>query len=236
MIESEGITVKPELIVMLTNHDITVTNAAAVFEACKDLPTQHWGFKDVGLPKKDMIALNRRMKEAGKTTYLEVVTYTEEGCMEGARLAGECGFDYLTGTVYYPAVMDVLKQYNMKYLPLPGKVGGSPVSLTGTIDEIVADSVRLIEAGADGVDLTSYRYTDGDPMELAYAVGRRIEMDKLTIAGSIGNTERMDKMNELGCKAYTMGSALFQGNFVKGGTFRENLEFVLNYREGKQGG
>ena len=73
-------------------------------------------------------------------------------------------------------------------------------------------------------------------MELAYAVGRRIEMDKLTIAGSIGNTERMDKMNELGCKAYTMGSALFQGNFVKGGTFRENLEFVLNYREGKQGG
>ena len=51
----------------------------------------------------------------------------------------------------------------------------------------------------------------------------------------IGNTERMDKMNELGCKAYTMGSALFQGNFVKGGTFRENLEFVLNYREGKQG-
>ena len=115
-------------------------------------------------------------------------------------------------------------------------MGGSPVSLTGTIDEIVADSVRLIEAGADGVDLTSYRYTDGDPMELAYAVGRRIEMDKLTIAGSIGNTERMDKMNELGCKAYTMGSALFQGNFVKGGTFRENLEFVLNYREGKQGG
>ena len=182
-----------------------------------------------------MIALNRRMKEAGKTTYLEVVTYTEEGCVEGARLAGECGFDYLTGTVYYPAVMDVLKQYNMKYLPFPGKVGGSPVSLTGTIDEIVADSVRLIEAGADGVDLTSYRYTDGDPMELAYAVGRRIGMDKLTIAGSIGNTERMDKMNELGCKAYTMGSALFQGNFVKGGTFRENLEFVLNYREGKQG-
>ena len=43
-------------------------------------------------------------------------------------------------------------------------------------------------------------------------------------------------MNELGCKAYTMGSALFQGNFVKGGTFRETLEFVLNYREGKQGG
>lgn len=223
----------PELIIMLTNNDITVTNAAEVFASCKDLPAQHWGFKDVGLSKEEMIALNKQMKEAGKTTYLEVVTYTEEGCVEGAKLAGECGFDYLTGTVYFPAVKDVLKQYNMKYLPFPGKVGGSPVTLTGTIEEIVEDSVRLIEAGADGVDLTCYRYTDGDPLELAYAVGGKVGMDKLTIAGSIGSTERMDKMKELGCAAYTMGSALFNGNFVKGGTFRENLEFVLQYREGK---
>lgn len=224
---------KPELIIMLTNNDITVTNAAEVFDTCKDLPAQHWGFKDVGLSKDEMIALNRKMKDAGKTTYLEVVTYTEEGCVEGAKLAGECGFDYLTGTVYYPAVKPVLEQYSMKYLPFPGKVGGSPVALTGTIDEIVADSVRLIEAGADGVDLTAFRYTDGDPMELAYAVGNRIGMDKLTIAGSISNTARMDLMNELGCKAYTMGSALFGANFVKDGTFRENLEFVLQYLEGK---
>lgn len=56
---------------------------------------------------------------------------------------------------------------------------------------------------------------------------------KLTIAGSISNTARMDLMNELGCKAYTMGSALFGANFVKGGSFRENLEFVLHYLEGK---
>ena len=224
---------KPELIIMLTNNDITVTNSAEVFDTCKDLPAQHWGFKDVGLSKDEMIALNRKMKDAGKTTYLEVVTYTEEGCVEGAKLAGECGFDYLTGTVYYPAVKPVLEQYSMKYLPFPGKVGGSPVALTGTIDEIVADSVRLIEAGADGVDLTAFRYTDGDPMELAYAVGNRIGMDKLTIAGSISNTARMDLMNELGCKAYTMGSALFGANFVKDGTFRENLEFVLHYLEGK---
>lgn len=129
--------------------------------------------------------------------------------------------------------MAFLAQYHMKYLPFPGKVGGSPVTLTGTIDEITADSVRLIEAGADGVDLTAYRYTDGDPLELAHAVGSKIGMDRLTIAGSISNTERMDLMSELGCKAYTMGSALFNGNFIKGGTFRENLEFVLKYLEGK---
>lgn len=220
---------KPELIIMLTHNDVTVSNAAKVFDSCKDLPASRWGFKDVGLSKEEMIALNRAMKEAGKTTYLEVVTYTEEGCVEGAKLAGECGFDFLTGTVYYPSVDSVLKEYGLKYFPFPGKVGGSPVALTGTIEEIVADSVRLIEAGADGVDLTAYRYTDGDPLELAYAVGEKIGMDKLTIAGSVGNEERMDEMTKLGCHAYTMGSALFNANFVKGGTFRENLEYVLDY-------
>lgn len=220
---------KPELIIMLTHNDVTVSNAAEVFDSCKDLPANRWGFKDVGLSKEEMIALNRAMKEAGKTTYLEVVTYTEEGCVEGAKLAGECGFDFLTGTVYYPSVDSVLKEYGLKYFPFPGKVGGSPVALTGTIEEIVADSVRLIEAGADGVDLTAYRYTDGNPLELAYAVGEKIGMDKLTIAGSVGNEERMDEMRKLGCHAYTMGSALFNANFVKGGTFRENLEYVLDY-------
>ena len=87
---------KPEIIIMLTNNDITVKNAEEVFESCKDLPAKKWGFKDVGLPKDEMIKLAAKMKEAGKETYIEVVTYTEEGCLEGAKLAYECGFDYLT--------------------------------------------------------------------------------------------------------------------------------------------
>ena len=220
---------KPELIIMLTHNDVTVPNALEVFESCKDLPAKRWGFKDVGLSKEEMITLNKAMKAAGKTTYLEVVTYTEDGCVEGAKLAGECGFDFLTGTVYYPSILPVLEKYGLKYFPFPGKVGGSPVALTGTIEEIVEDSVRLIEAGADGVDLTAYRYTDGNPLELAYAVGEKIGMDKLTIAGSVGNEDRIDEMEELGCHAYTMGSALFNSNFVKNGTFRENLQYVLDY-------
>lgn len=219
---------KPKLIVMLTRNDVTVKNAAEVFDSCKDLPVQNWGFKDVGLSRDEMIALNRKMKDAGKTTYLEVVTYTEEGCLEGARIAGECGFDVLSGTVFYPAVMDIVRKYGLQYLPFAGKVGGSPVALTGTQEEIVLDSKRLIAAGADGVDLTSYRYTDGDPVQLQKAVGAAIGLDKLTIAGSVGNNERLDEMKDLGCRAFTMGSALFNHNFVADGTFRENLEYVMN--------
>ena len=39
----------------------------------------------------------------------------------------------------------------------------------------------------------------------------------------------MNEMKEAGVAEYTMGSALFNANFVKDGTFRENLEFVLDY-------
>lgn len=219
----------PELIVMLTNNDKTVKDAEEVFESCKDLPVKNWGFKDVGLDRESMIALNKKMKEDGKTTYLEVVTYTEEGCLEGAELAGQCGFDYLTGTVYFPSVKEILEKYHLKYYPFAGKVGGSPVALTGTIEEIVADSVRLMEAGANGIDLTAYRYIHGDPAKLLKAVGAKVGMDKITIAGSVGTQERMDEVIDLSCHAFTMGSALFQKNFVKEGTFRDNLQWVLDY-------
>lgn len=220
---------RPELIVMLTNNDITVKNAADVFESCKDLPAMKWGFKDVGLPKEEMISLARTMKEAGKETYLEVVTYTEEGCLKGAELAAECGFDHLTGALPFPSVFSFVKEHGLKYSPFCGKVGGSPVTLTGSVDDIVRSAKECIENGAAGVDLTAYRYADGDPVELTKAVTDAIGGDRVCIAGSIGNTERMDAMKQAGVSEYTMGSALFNANFVKNGTFRDNLVYVLDY-------
>ena len=70
---------------------------------------------------------------------------------------------------------------------------------------------------------------DGDPIELTKAIVDAIGADKVCIAGSIGNEERMNQMKDAGVAEYTMGSALFNANFVEGGTFRENLEYVLNY-------
>ena len=220
---------KPELIIMLTNNDITVTNAAEVFEQCKDLPAKKWGFKDVGLPKEQMIALAKAMKEAGKETYIEVVTYTEEGCLEGAKLAYECGFDYLTGALPFDSVFAYVKEHNLKYYPFCGAVGGSPVELTGSVESVVESAKQCIENGADGVDLTAYRSADGDPVELTKAVVQAVGADRVCIAGSIGSTERMDAMAEAGVAEYTMGSALFNANFVPGSSFRENLKFVLEY-------
>mgnify|MGYP001350180808 CR=1 FL=1 len=223
-----------DIVIMLTWNDKTVKNAMDVFQDCKDLPANNWGFKDVGIPVNEMIELNKAMKEAGKTTFLEVVTYTEEECLKGASLAMECGFDYLTGTIFFPSIVQKLRGSGIKYFPFAGDVGGSPVTLKGSIKDIVEDSRRIIVNGADGVDLTAYRFANGDGTELAMAVADAVGRGKLMIAGSIGNVERMDIMTKLAPFGYTMGSALFNENFVKGGGFKENLEYVLDYRKERE--
>ena len=83
---------KTKLIVMLTHHDKTVTNALETFESVKDLEVDCWGFKDVGIPRPQMEILLKALKDAGKETFLEVVTYSEEECMAGAKLAVDMGF------------------------------------------------------------------------------------------------------------------------------------------------
>src|SRR5215210_28328 len=149
---------KPELIVMLTHRDQTVPDALELFERTKEYPIAHWGFKDVGLPPDEMQRLVTAMKEAGKTTFLEVVSLSEEEGLQGARLAVELGFDILMGTVFYPSIAEYLKDKPVRYYPFPGHVHSHPSILDGEIDEIVAHACELETYGMHGLDLLTYRY------------------------------------------------------------------------------
>ncbi len=218
---------RPEIIIMLTHHDVTVKNAAEIFEECKDLPVKYWGFKNVGLPKDEMKALAKAMKDAGKTTFLEVVTYDEASCLDGAQTAIDCGFDCLMGTLYYDSVAKLLKDNNMDYMPFVGKVSGSPSILEGSNEEIIANAKELMAKGITGFDILAYRHViDGEKLarEFCAAVDA-----KICIAGSISSYERIDTMFDIGPWTFTMGSALFDKKFVPNGSFYENLEAVANY-------
>lgn len=218
---------KPEIIIMLTHHDVTVKNAMEVFETCKDLPVKYWGFKNVGLPKDQMKALTSAMKAAGKTTFLEVVTYDEESCLDGAQTAIDCGFDYLMGTIYYDSVAKLLKDNGMRYLPFVGKVSGSPSVLEGTNEEIIQNAKDLMAKGMTGFDILAYRHViDGEKLarEFCAAIDAQI-----CIAGSIDSFARIDIMFDIGPWTFTMGSALFDKKFVPEGSFRDNLKAVADY-------
>jgi len=216
-----------DFIVMLTHNDQTVKDAIEVFDSAKDLDVQHWGFKNIGLPVPEMKKLVKNMKDAGKTTYLEVVTYDEKECLAAAELAIECGFDCLMGTVYYPSVGKLVKG-KIKYFPFCGHVWDNPSKLGDDIDGIIEDAKRLKSLGCDGTDLLAFRFI-GDPIELIKRFVKEVTDFPVCIAGSINNYERLDFMKEVNPASFTMGGALFTKNFVPDGSFRDNLKAVADY-------
>ena len=215
----------PELIVMLTHNDRTVENAAEIFEACKDAKAKNWGFKEVGLPLEDMKKLFSYMKECGKTTFLEVVAYTEEECMEGAKMAVACGCDVLMGTLYFDSINDYCKANNLKYMPFVGKITGRPSVLEGTPEGMIAEANALVEKGVYGVDLLGYRYV-GDAVALnkAFVAGAKCPV---CLAGSISSYQRLDEVKATGCWSFTIGGAFFENKFD--GTFAEQIDKVVDY-------
>ena len=217
----------PKLITMLTYNDETVQDALEVFAQCADLPCDFWGFKDIGLPLEKMKQLVATMKAAGKTTFLEIVSLTEQECLDGARVAVDCGFDYLMGTVFYNGVFEYLKDKAIKFLPFCGKVTGHPSVVEGTIQEAVEDGKKLEQIGVDGFDLLAYRYV-GDPEQLARKFIASVELP-VVIAGSIDSFDRLDTVKELDPWAFTIGTAFFEKKFVAGASFGAQIQKVLNY-------
>ncbi|MGK5115189.1 hypothetical protein [Geodermatophilus sp. CPCC 205506] len=221
---------------MLTHDDVTVPDAIDCFRQAADLPIQYWGFKDVGLTTHEMEQLVGEFRSAGKTPVLEVVSFDEKELLDAAALAADCGVQYLTGGEFSPAVRERAHSAGMRYFPFCGRVGGSPIELTGAPEDVLADADRLRDLGADGVDLVAYRYTDGDPIQLAKQVVHEFGGDKVIVAGSINSAERIQLMHEIGPFGYTIGGALFDGTFAPGGSFRENLERVVDVDATVDGG
>ena len=215
----------PELIVMLTHNDRTVENAAEIFEACKDSKAKFWGFKEVGIPLDEMKALYAYMKECGKTTFLEVVAYTEEECLEGAKMAVACGVDCLMGTLYFDSINEYCKANNLKYMPFVGKITGRPSVLEGTPEGMIEEAKSYLAKGVAGFDLLGYRYT-GDAVALNKAFVAGVPAP-VCLAGSVSSYQRLDEVKSTGAWAFTIGGAFFENKFD--GTFAEQIDKVVDY-------
>ncbi len=218
---------KPELIVMLTYNDKTVENALELFNEMKDTPITHWGFKDVGLPPEKMKKVVDNMNTADKTTYLEVVSLTEEEGLTGAKLAVECGFDILMGTVFFDSINDFLKDKPVKYYPFPGHVHSHPSILDGSIEEIVQHACDMEAKGVDGMDLLTYRYT-GDAPRLLQEVVKATGVPMVS-AGSIDSYDRIAEVRDTGAWGFTIGTAFFEKKFIPDGSFRDNMMAVWDW-------
>jgi hypothetical protein len=215
-----------ELIAMLTHNDKTVDDARAVFAASVDAPTRHWGFKDTGLPADELAQLAKDMKRAGKTVHFESLEETETSCLAAAEFAVEHELDSLIGMAYHESVARVLAKSAVRYLPTCGARSGLPRMLHGSIEDIVGDA-RRIRPHADGVTLSLYRWTDGDPGTLGEAFIQAIE-SPVVVTGSINSTARLDDIARLRPWGITVGSALFDDVFGAG-TFAAGLSWMRDY-------
>src|SRR5215216_2175147 len=218
---------KPEFILMLTYNDSTVKDALQIFRDCKDAPVVHWGFKDVGLPPEEMKSLVHEMKAAGKITYLEVVSLSEEEGLRGAQIAVEAGFDVLMGTVFFDTILGYLRDKPIKYYPFPGHIHSHPSVLDGTMDEIIAYARFLEGKGVPGMDLLSYRYVGDAPLLLREVV--KATAVPIVSAGSIDSYKRLAEVWQAGTWGFTIGSALFDKKFAPDGSFLDNTMAVCNW-------
>ncbi len=216
---------RPELIVMLTNNDFTVSNAIDIFETCKYSEAKFWGIKEKGLPLKQMKQLFKAFKQYGKTGVLEVVAYTEKECLNGAQMAAECGCEILLGTLFFDSVNSFCKEHNIKYMPFVGNVSNRPSILEGDIEKMKAQAFEYLNKGVYGIDLLSYRYK-GDVVNLSKELVSKIDAP-LCVAGSINSYERLDLIREISPMFYTVGSAFFEHRF--GEEIFDQINNVCNY-------
>ena len=215
----------PELIVMLTHNDLTVTDACEIFDQCKKSKAKFWGFKEEPLPLEQMQKLFAYMKDCGKTTFLEVVSYSENECLEGARKAVACNCDFLMGTTFFDSVNDFCRENHLNYLPFVGKITGRPSVLEGTLEEMINEASAYIAKGVYGIDLLGYRYT-GDAALLNREFVKNMEVP-VCIAGSVNSYERLQEIKDVSPWAFTIGGAFFENKFD--GTMKEQIDKVCNF-------
>ena len=200
-------------IFMLTKDDRTVNDAMRVYGSLSRSPLRYVGFKDIGLPLDELKELARLIKSDGKQVMLEVVSTSQEAEMRSVEAAAQIGVDYLLGGRHAQDATRLLQGTGIRYFPFAGHTVGHPTRLTGSIDEIVDDAVRLAALqGVHGLDLLAYRFA-GDVEQLTQRVVRAVNVPVIA-AGSIDRAERVQAMRHAGVWGFTVGSAVFDGSFL----------------------
>ena len=176
-----------------------------------------------------MKKLYNYMKECGKKTVLEVVAYSEEEGLAGAKMALECNCDILMGTMYYDSINNFCKEHKLKYMPFIGEVEERPSILKGSIDDMIKQANDLLLKGVYGFDLLGYRYV-GDAVKLNKDFVANVNAP-VCIAGSINSYKRLDEIKNANPWSFTIGGAFFENKF--GNDFEEQINNVCKYIDKK---
>jgi hypothetical protein len=203
-----------DFIFMLTNKDRTIGDAEARLDEVLAAGITHIGFKDIGLPFERLQGLAQRIKQAGATLYLEVVSLDAESEKQSTQAAIKLGVDVLMGGTRPDVVLPLIAGTGIRYYPFPGKIMGHPSVLIGTIEEIAESAAHLAALpGVHGLDLLAYRF-EGDVPGLMAAVVNVAAPKPVVIAGSIDRPDRIAAVLTSKAAGFTIGTAALDGAFA----------------------
>lgn len=218
-----------EFIFMLTRSDVTVPNALEVLKEVRGTGLRCIGCKDVGLDRGLYANLFGRMRDYGMRSFLEIVTFDEGEHFRGVDLGLEIGADYIIGGMpeYSEKTVGYLRarKGGTRFFPYIGEIAEHPCVLRGTIDDIIEDGREAERLGVDGVNLLLYRY-EGDQRALLGEVVSKLRTP-LLVAGNISNFEMIEEMKRNDVWAFTIGSAVFKGEFAREKGVRDQIKAVL---------
>jgi hypothetical protein len=216
-----------DFIFMLTRDDRTVPDCLDLLDEVSDLGLRHIGFKDIGVSQETLFELNRRIKAAGATSYLEVVSLSPEECRGAGIRAREIGVDCLLGGADVDGMCAAVAGTAIRFFPFVGLPEGHPTQLRGDAARIAADCRRSEVLGCAGIDLLAYRAVEASPLDLVREA-RAALRGRLIVAGSIDTPARIAELEAAGVDAFTIGTALFAGRFAPDRpTLRGQLAEVL---------
>lgn len=165
------------------------------------------------------------MKDNGKTVYIEILAIDEPHCLKAAELCAECCVDHVLGTVYYDSVARLLHKAGIAYSPFVGL--SDDTRLRGSIGSIIEKAQDSEKKDIFGINLSAFRYVDGDPHELLTELAPKLTKP-FSIAGSVDSFEKLDFIKTLpNLYAFTIGGAFFEEKF--GVAFSEQIEKVVRY-------
>ncbi|MCB1445145.1 MAG: 4-hydroxythreonine-4-phosphate dehydrogenase [Rhizobiaceae bacterium] len=201
-----------DFIFMLTRDDRTVADAASHLETALAAGIRHIGFKDIGLPFEDLAALTARIRSAGATAYLEVVSLDRPGEIASVKAGIGLNVDRILGGVHVEDVLPLIQHTAIGYYPFAGQVRGHPSLLEGSHAEIAGSAAALTRhEGVSGIDLLAWR-SRGDAPALIDAVCR-VTDKPVIVAGSIDSPGRIGSLRAAGAAGFTVGTAALEGRF-----------------------
>lgn len=218
---------------MLTRDDTTIPDAREIYATTSASAVHHFGCKDIGLPRDELAALIEDIRRDGHTSYLEVVSDTEEATLESARVAADVQPDYLVGGTLIEPVQEIIEGTGVRFFPYVGQIVGHPCLLRGTVEQIVEDARAAERLGVDGINLLAYRY-DGDVDRLVEAVVQAVAIPVIA-AGSVDSTARIAALERLGVWGFTVGTAALDAAFIPGAPLEAQLEAILRATHGTAG-